>query len=173
MSLIEAKAHSVLFPVLEQLELNEPLRRFLCNGGRSLLIAEAGEAQQHWQRIAGEAKSLAGPLIVASCEADVAVRSQGLSLDVIALLHHEMGLQGVVMSVDLAQHRVNEGVSPGEVAVAALNAGADLLLLSAKAVPYIPAIVAAIMTAIARGTLAPERLDAASLAVWKLARRLY
>lgn len=172
MSLIEAKAHSVLFPVLDQRELNSHLRRFLCNGGRSLLIAETG-ATEHWQRIAGEAKSLAGPLIVASFEANGAVHSQGLSLDVIALLHREMGGQGVVMSVDLAQHRVIEGASPGEIAVGALNAGADLLLLSAKAVPYIPAIVAAIMTAVARGTLAQERLDAASAAVWTLARRLY
>lgn len=172
MSLIEAKAHSVLFPFLEQHELNEPLRRFLCNGGRSLLIAETGEAK-HWQRIASEAKSLAGPLIVASCEAEGALHSRGLSLDVIALLHREMGVQGVVMSVDLAQHLASEGASPGEIAVAALNAGADLLLLSATAVPYIPAIVASIMTAVARGTLAQERLDAASAAVWKLARRLY
>jgi beta-glucosidase-like glycosyl hydrolase len=172
MSLIEAKAHSVLFPALEQLELDAPLRRFLCNGGRSLLIAETGEAG-HWQKIAREAKSLAGPLIVASCEGDVALHSRGLSLDVIALLHHKLGVQGVVMSVDLAQHWDIEGPSPGEIAVAALNAGADLLLLSAKAVPYIPAIVAAIMTAVARGTLAPERLDAASAAVWKLARQLY
>jgi hypothetical protein len=172
MSLIEAKAHSVLFPVLAQRELNEPLRRFLCNGGRSLLIADTGEAE-HWQRIAREAKSLAGPLIVASFEAEGALHSQGLSLDVIALLHRELGVQGVVMSVDLAQHSIIEGASLGEIAIAALNAGADLLLLSAKAVPYIPAIVAAIMTAVARGTLAPERLGAASAAVWKLARRRY
>lgn len=336
MSLLESKAHSILFPVLERLELTDDLRKFLGNGGRSLLFGETGEeyrsgqmsasrlaeeSLEQWQHITGEAQALAGPLILAA-DADISavhrlqgvapalpapevaramdlveleaacfkvgvkVREAGVNLvlsptadvltgcnvwlqgrtlsgdvaqtasmvtayvrgvararvattlkhfpghptllhqpatevavvsqsleqlragwpafkagveagadavmmgpaifsalqpevsaslspDLIALLRGELGFQGVVMTIDLDHRSVMREASLGDVAVAALNAGADLLLISARAVPQIPAIVAAIMTAVARGTLAAERLDAASAAVWKLARRLY
>lgn len=49
MSLLQSKAHSVLFPVLEQLELNDDLQRFLDNGGRSLLFGETGEEYRNCQ----------------------------------------------------------------------------------------------------------------------------
>lgn len=336
MSLIESKAHSVLFPVLEQLELNNGLRRFLDNGGRSLLFGETGdeyrssqmsasrlaeETLEKWQRITGEAKALAGPMLLAadadisavhrlqgvtpalpevqvaramSCddlenacfEVATAVRAAGINLvlsptadvlggtnvwlqnrtlanevgrasamvaayvrgvgranvsstlkhfpghprllgqpateevevsqsldqlrsfwpafqagidagaeavmmgpaifsalqpptsaslspGLIGLLRHELGFKGVVMTIDLDHRSVMRSLSLGEVAVAALNAGADLLLLSAKAVPQIPSIVADIMTAVARGNLPAHRLEAASAAVWQLARRHY
>ncbi|MDB6142219.1 MAG: glycoside hydrolase family 3 domain protein [Pseudomonas sp.] len=336
MSLIETKAHSVLFPVLEQLELNEDLRKFLGNGGRSLLFGETGEEYrsgqmsasrladetlEQWQSVTDEAKGLAGPMLLAA-DADIsavhrlqgvtpalpgvevarvmnaveleaacfqvaaAVRATGINLvlsptadvlsgtnvwlqgrtlsndtgraaamvaayvrgvrranvsstlkhfpghprltrqpateeaqvsesldqlrvywpafqagvdagaeavmmgpaifsalqpptsaslspDLIGLLRHELGFKGVVMTIDLDHRSVMRNASLGEVAVAALNAGADLLLLSAKAVPQIPNIVADIMTAVARGTLSSQRLDAASAAVWQLARRHY
>lgn len=336
MSLIETRAHSVLFPVLERLELNDDLRKFLGNGGRSLLFGETGEEYrkgqmgasrladetlEQWQWITGEAKSLAGPLILAA-DADIsavhrlqgvtpalpeveaarrmgsvdlevacfevatAVREAGINLvlsptadvldginvwlegrtlsnevgraaamvaayvrgvrranvsstlkhfpghprllrqpateeavvtgsldqlrafwpafqagvdagaeavmmgpaifsalqpptsaslspELMGLLRNELGFKGVVVTIDLDHRSVMGSGSLGEVAVAALNAGADLLLLSARAVPQIPAIVAAIMTAVARGALAAERLDAASAAVWQLARRHY
>jgi beta-N-acetylhexosaminidase len=336
MSLIEAKAHSVLFPVLEQLELNSDLRRFLDNGGRSLLFGETGdeyrsgqmsasrlasETLERWQCITEQAKGLAGPMLLAA-DADIsavhrlqgvtpalpevevarvmnadeleaacfevatAVREAGINLvlsptadvlngangwlegrtlsndvdraaamvaayvrgvrrarvsstlkhfpghprlvgqpaieeavvsesleqlraywpafkagveagadavmmgpaifsalqpptsaslspDLIGLLRNELDFSGVVMTIDLDHRSVMRNASLGEVAVAALNAGADLLLLSARAVPQIPNIVADIMTAVARGTLPAQRLDAASAAVWQLARRHY
>jgi beta-N-acetylhexosaminidase len=88
------------------------------------------------------------------------------------LLRRELGFKGLVMTIDV-DHRSTIGESSlGEVAVAALNAGADLLLISAKALPEIPQIVRAITGAVAAGTLAQERLDAAAMAVCALANRL-
>ena len=43
MSTNESKAYSVLFPVLLELDLSDDVRRFLGNGGRSLLFGETAE----------------------------------------------------------------------------------------------------------------------------------
>jgi beta-N-acetylhexosaminidase len=76
------------------------------------------------------------------------------------------------MTIDLDHRSTIGNSSLGEVTVAALNAGADLLLISAKAVPEIPQIVRAITEAVAQGILPLERLEAAAIAVSALANRL-
>lgn len=43
MSELSRQAHAVLFPVLEALEADDSILRFLDNGGKSLLFGEAGE----------------------------------------------------------------------------------------------------------------------------------
>ncbi|MCU1759796.1 glycoside hydrolase [Pseudomonas sp. 14P_8.1_Bac3] len=118
---------------------------------------------------AGADAVMMGPAIFAACEPPVAA---SVSPELIGLLRRELGFKGLVMTIDL-DHRSTIGESSlGEVAVAALNAGADLLLISAKAMPEIPQIVRAITGAVAAGTLAQERLDAAAMAVCALANRL-
>lgn len=118
---------------------------------------------------AGADAVMMGPAIFTACEPPAAA---SVSPELIGLLRHELGFKGLVMTIDLDHRSTIGNSSLGEVTVAALNAGADLLLLSAKAVPEIPQIVCAIVEAVAAGTLAQERLDAAALAVSALANRL-
>ncbi|MFJ7792367.1 glycoside hydrolase family 3 N-terminal domain-containing protein [Pseudomonas sp. NPDC096950] len=118
---------------------------------------------------AGADAVMMGPAIFAACQPPVAA---SLSPELIGLLRQELGFKGLVMTIDLDHRSTLGDLSLGEVAVAALNAGADLLLVSAKAMPEMPQIVRAITAAIAQGTLPAERLDAAAIAVSTLANRL-
>lgn len=118
---------------------------------------------------AGADAVMMGPAIFAACEPPVAA---SISPELISLLRHELGFNGLVMTIDLDHRSTIGNLSVGEVAVAALNAGADLLLISGKAMPEIPQIVRAIVSAVAHGRLPPERLDAAAMAVSTLANRL-
>ena len=118
---------------------------------------------------AGADAVMMGPAIFNACTPPVA---GSLSPELIGVLRQELGFKGLVMTIDL-DHRSTLGqLSLGEVAVAALNAGADLLLISAKAMPEMAQMVRAIVTAVALGTLPQERLDAAALSVASLADRL-
>ena len=118
---------------------------------------------------AGADAVMMGPAIFNACTPPVA---GSLSPELIGVLRQELGFKGLVMTIDL-DHRSTLGqLSLGEVAVAALNAGADLLLISAKAMPEMARMVRAIVTAVALGTLPQERLDVAALAVTRLAERL-
>lgn len=84
-----------------------------------------------------------------------------LSSELMAVLRQELGFSGLVMTCDL-DHRATMGDRAlGEVAIAALAAGADLLLLSPKAVPRIGEIADAIASAAASGQLDSRRLQAA------------
>jgi beta-N-acetylhexosaminidase len=92
-----------------------------------------------------------------------------LSAKLIALLKGELEFGGLVMTCDL-DHKATIGERPlADTAVAALVAGADLLLLSPNSVPYIPEVATAIVKAVENGTLDPARLQAAAGAVCKLA----
>jgi beta-N-acetylhexosaminidase len=118
---------------------------------------------------AGAEAVMMGPAIFAACAPPVAA---SVSPELMGLLRNELGFKGLIMTIDL-DHRSTIGhLSLGEVAVAALTAGADLLLISARAMPEIPRIVSAITSAIAQGTLPLERLEAAAMAVSALANRL-
>lgn len=97
--------------------------------------------------------------------------SASLSSQLIELLRAELGFSGLIMTIDLDHRSMMKNLPIGEVAVAALIAGADLLLIPSKAVREIPQIVSAITSAVERGTLPRERLDSASTAVLKLANR--
>lgn len=118
---------------------------------------------------AGADAVMMGPAIFLACELPVAA---SVSPELIGLLRQELGFKGLVMTIDLDHRSTIGDLSLGEVAVAALNAGADLLLVSAKAMPEIPQIVRAITTAITQGRLSQERLEAAAMAVSTLANRL-
>jgi beta-N-acetylhexosaminidase len=118
---------------------------------------------------AGADAVMMGPAIFAACEPPVAA---SVSPELIGLLRQELGFKGLVMTIDLDHRSTIGNSSLGEVAVAALNAGADLLLISAKAMPEIPQIVRAITVAVAQGVLPQRRLDAAAIAVSALANRL-
>jgi len=118
---------------------------------------------------AGADAVMMGPAIFSACEPPVAA---SVSPELIGLLRQELGFKGLVMTIDLDHRSTIGDLSLGEVAVAALNAGADLLLVSAKAMPEIPQIVRAITAAITQGRLSQERLEAAAMAVSTLANRL-
>ncbi|RAI64738.1 glycoside hydrolase [Pseudomonas fluorescens] len=118
---------------------------------------------------AGADAVMMGPAIFAACEPPVAA---SVSPELIGLLRHELGFKGLVMTIDLDHRSTIRNSSLGEVAVAALNAGADLLLVSAKAMPEIAQVVHSIAAAVAEGILSQERLDTAAMAVSILADRL-
>ncbi|RON43587.1 glycoside hydrolase [Pseudomonas frederiksbergensis] len=118
---------------------------------------------------AGADAVMMGPAIFAACEPPAAA---SISPELIGLLRQELGFKGLVMTIDLDHRSTIGNLSLGEVAVAALNAGADLLLISAKAMPDIPQIVRTITAAVAQGRLSQERLDSAAMAVSTLANRL-
>ncbi|NWB26505.1 glycoside hydrolase family 3 N-terminal domain-containing protein [Pseudomonas gingeri] len=117
---------------------------------------------------AGADAVMMGPARFAACTPPV---SASISAELIGLLRQELGFKGLVMTIDLDHRSVIGHSSLGEVAVAALRAGADLLLISARAMPQIAQVVQAIVAAIADGSLPQERLDAAALAVSTLAER--
>ncbi|MGH8411981.1 MAG: glycoside hydrolase family 3 N-terminal domain-containing protein, partial [Pseudomonas sp.] len=117
---------------------------------------------------AGADAVMMGPAIFAACTPPTAA---SVSPELIGVLRQELGFKGLVMTIDLDHRSIIGQMSLGEVAVAALNAGADLLLISAKAMPHVPQIVRAIVAAVAEGLLPQARLDAAALAVGALADR--
>jgi beta-N-acetylhexosaminidase len=94
-----------------------------------------------------------------------------LSADLIGLLRQELGFKGLVMTCDLDHKSTIGDASLGEVAVAALVAGADLLLLSTKAVPHLDEVAQFIVNAVERGELDGSRLKAAHAQVCAQAER--
>ncbi|OPA86050.1 glycoside hydrolase [Pseudomonas fluorescens] len=118
---------------------------------------------------AGADAVMMGPAIFTACTPPVAA---SISPELIGVLREELGFSGVVMTIDLDHRSVIGQRSLSEVAVQALNAGADLLLISARALPQLPHIADAIVGAVAHGRLPQSRLDAAALAVARLANRL-
>lgn len=111
---------------------------------------------------AGAEAVMMGPAIFNAVQPPVAA---SISPDLISLLRGELGFQGLVMTCDLDHKATIRNATLGDTAVAALKAGADLLLLSPKAVPQIPEIVAAIVSAVQTGQIPEARLDAAAAAV--------
>ncbi|GAA5518926.1 beta-hexosaminidase [Demequina sediminis] len=81
-----------------------------------------------------------------------------LEPDAYAYLREEMGFEGVAITDALNMAAVTEGRAPGEVAVEALAAGADVLVMPGD----IEVAVRAVVRAVERGTLTRERLDEAA-----------
>jgi beta-N-acetylhexosaminidase len=90
-----------------------------------------------------------------------------LSPVVLALLRDRFGFAGVAVTDSLSMAGVAEGREPGELAVLALAAGEDLLLVVEPA--QVEPMVAAIIAAVATGELPLERLQQASARVRHLA----
>jgi len=96
------------------------------------------------------------------------------------VLRDELGFDGVVVTDDMLMLQHNglpEYADPGENAVRAVAAGADLLLYVLPADPStfgisIPGLVASLTTAVQSGRIAPDRLDEAVAHVLTLRRSL-
>src|SRR5207248_14439 len=72
------------------------------------------------------------------------------------LLRHDLGFQGLIYTDSLSMDAITKMVSPGEAAVRAFLAGADLLLDSPDPIAAFNGLKAAA----ADGRLTPQRLDA-------------
>jgi beta-N-acetylhexosaminidase len=92
-----------------------------------------------------------------------------LSAELISLLRGELEFGGLVMTCDIDHKATIGNRSTGDVTVEALGAGADLILLSPKAVPHIEEVAASIEKAVETGRLDAMRLKAAAAAVYKVA----
>jgi beta-N-acetylhexosaminidase len=94
-------------------------------------------------------------------------RPATLSPLVLGLLREEWGFEGLIITDALNMGALNAFGSPGEVALAAFLAGADLLLYGAHQIEevdalidrIIPAAYDALLQAVAQGTISSERLD--------------
>lgn len=97
---------------------------------------------------------IAAPNAVPAEEADLPA-SLSPSL-ITGLLRQELGFQGLVVTDSLAMGAITETYPPGEAAVRALQAGADLLLMPAGLAEAFDAVVEAVET----GAIPEEALDA-------------
>lgn len=109
---------------------------------------------------AGVAAIMPGPAVFPMLDPQ---RAASTSATVIALLRHELGFEGLVVSDDLDAVSILAGNSIAETAVAALKAGAHLLLVSAEA--GLDDLAHAIEQAVAQGQLDARSLLAAALKV--------
>jgi beta-N-acetylhexosaminidase len=94
-----------------------------------------------------------------------------ISKDLIELLRTTLGFRGLVMTCDLDHPATMGSRGLPKTAVCALEAGADLLLISPNGVDQIPDIVAAITTAVQDKRLSEGRLRAAAQTVSAMAKR--
>lgn len=134
------------------------------------ITASAGElAAVDWPPFemvidAGAAAVMLGHPIYDAIDPD---RPASISPVVITLLRTSFGFDGVALTDSLSMPGVAEGRSPGELAVQALEAGEDLLLVEA---PFqVEPIVEAIVTAAGDRRLDPTRLEEAAGRVAALA----
>jgi beta-N-acetylhexosaminidase len=95
-----------------------------------------------------------------------------LSADVLrGLLRHELGFAGVIITDCLEMNAISEGIGIADGAVAALRAGADIVLVSHRADRQ-RAALAAIAAAVRRGDLSPDAITVAAERVLRLKQRL-
>lgn len=113
---------------------------------------------------AGARAVMVGHPIYAALDPDLPA---SLSPAVLTLLRERFGFDGVAITDSLSMAGVAAGRDPGELAVAALAAGEDLLLVMNPAV--VEDTVAAIVAAVATGDLTLERLQEAASRVRALA----
>ncbi len=113
---------------------------------------------------AGARAVMVGHPIYAALDPD---HPASLSPLVLALLRERFGFEGVAITDSLSMAGVSAGRDPGDLAVAALAAGEDLLLVKDPAV--VEDTVAAIVAAVATGDLALARLQKAASRVRALA----
>jgi beta-N-acetylhexosaminidase len=110
---------------------------------------------------------MVGPAIVAAFDRE---KPASISPKVIGMLRREFGFKGVVMSDDLDSRATLRNRSIEDVAIDALNAGSDFLLLAAID-DQLERVVAAICKAVEKGELAEERLGEAGAKVRALAQK--
>ena len=110
---------------------------------------------------------MTGPAIVEAFDAE---RPASISPAVIRVLRERLGFKGVVLSDDLDSQATLRGRPITQVAVDALNAGSDLLLI-ADIDDHTDQIVSGILNAVQRGSLAENRLAEAAAKVRALAAK--
>ena len=110
---------------------------------------------------------MTGPAIVDAFDSE---RAASVSPSVIRVLKEDLGFNGVVMSDDLDASAILRGRPIQQVAVEALKAGSDYLLI-ADIDDHIDLIVSAVVSAVESGDLDEGRLGNAAAKVRSLARR--
>lgn len=75
------------------------------------------------------------------------------------LLRRDLGFEGLVLTDDMEMHAVTKMMCIGDAAVKAVAAGADIVLLSSHG-ESVPAIVRALKSAVEKGVLTEERINA-------------
>lgn len=110
---------------------------------------------------------MVGPAIVTAFDEE---NPASTSPKVIGMLRNEFGFEGVVMSDDLDSRATMRDRTVAEVAIDALNAGSDYLLLAAID-DQLERVVDAICRAVENGELAEERLSEAGARVRALAKK--
>ena len=110
---------------------------------------------------------MVGPAIVAAFDSE---KPASISPKIVGMLRSEFGFKGVVMSDDLDSRATMRNRSVEEVAIDALNAGADYLLLAALD-DQLERVVDAVCEAVEKGELAEERLSEAGAKVRALATK--
>ncbi len=111
--------------------------------------------------VAGADAVMMSPAIFEGVDPPVA---GSISPTLIRLLRDEFSFRGLVITCDLDHRATQRDASIEDTAVAALRAGADLLLLSPASIPAIPSIANAIASAVDSGQLGAARLEAAAAA---------
>ena len=114
---------------------------------------------------AGVAAVMPGHLLVPAFDDVPATFSRRLLR---GMLRDELGFDGVVVTDGLYMRAIRDRVAePGELAVRALAAGVDVLLMP----PAVDATVAAVSDAVAEGVLSPDRITDACRRVLELKQR--
>lgn len=80
------------------------------------------------------------------------------------ILRGELGFQGVVITEDMDQKAITDHYTSGEAAVMALQAGADMVMKPAN----IAEAYAAVLAAVADGTLTEERIDESLVRIYTI-----
>lgn len=136
-------------PALVDVSLQTPRARILHN---ALPFTAAIEA--------GTSGIMTGPAPVAAFDGENAAST---SPAVMAMLRDDFGFKGLIVSDDLDAPATMRGRSLLETAIAALNAGADLLLVGGG--PHLDALCDGIANAARSGRIPPDRLAEAAARV--------
>lgn len=86
-----------------------------------------------------------------------------LSAPVVAALRERLGFRGIVLTDDLVMAALSRAGGPGVAAVAALSAGADMLMVSGG--PAVDSVRTAVRAALADGRLPRARLEDAAVRI--------
>lgn len=110
---------------------------------------------------------MVGPPIVEAFDTE---KPASISPKIIGMLRNDFGFKGVVMSDDLDSRATMRDRSVEDLAIDALNAGSDFLLLAAID-DQLERVVDAICNAVEKGELAEEKLSEAGAKVRGLAKK--
>lgn len=132
-----------------------------------LRSVEAGMAAFRAPIAAGAELVMVGPAIVSALDADNPALCSG---KVISLLRQDLGFSGIVMADDLDSKATLRGDSVPQIAIRALAAGCDLLLL-ADTEDQLDLVAGAIAAAAQSGVLSADMLAASAQKVRALADR--